>query len=74
MRQLPLWALVLSLGVGLASIALDADAKTKRKSGGKSKASFSQGSSESTKERDNRLTRECRGRPNSGACTGYARP
>jgi len=24
--------------------------------------------------RDRRLTRECRGRPNSGACLGYAKP
>lgn len=29
-------------------------------------------SHESTAERDRRLKRECRGRPNAGACMGYA--
>lgn len=29
-------------------------------------------SEESTSERDRRLYRECRGRPNAGACLGYA--
>lgn len=29
-------------------------------------------SEESTAERDRRLYRECRGRPNAGACLGYA--
>jgi len=31
------------------------------------------GSGETHAERDRRLTRECRGRPNAGACEGYAR-
>lgn len=31
-------------------------------------------SEETSVERDKRLSRECRGRPNSGACLGYARP
>lgn len=31
-------------------------------------------SEESTAERDRRLYRECKGRPNAGACLGYARP
>ena len=30
------------------------------------------GSAESKPERDKRLIRECRGRPNAGACEGYA--
>jgi hypothetical protein len=30
------------------------------------------GSAEGQSERDKRLLRECRGRPNSGACEGYA--
>ena len=29
-------------------------------------------SSESAKEREKRLQRECKGRPNSGICLGYA--
>ncbi len=31
-------------------------------------------SEESTAERDRRLYRECKGRPNAGACLGYAKP
>ena len=31
------------------------------------------GSAESTPERERRLKRECRGRPNAGACEGYTR-
>ena len=30
------------------------------------------GSAESKADRDKRLLRECRGRPNAGACAGYA--
>jgi len=30
------------------------------------------GSAESKADRDKRLMRECRGRPNAGACEGYA--
>jgi hypothetical protein len=30
------------------------------------------GSAESQSERDKRLLRECRGRPNAGVCEGYA--
>ncbi|MOA20965.1 hypothetical protein D3C78_1414400 [compost metagenome] len=32
-----------------------------------------QGSAETPAQRDKRLLRECRGRPNAGACLGYAR-
>jgi hypothetical protein len=35
--------------------------------------SFHDGSAESRSERDRRLTRECRGRSNSGLCEGYTR-
>jgi hypothetical protein len=31
-------------------------------------------SEESRAERDRRLSRECKGLPNAGACLGYARP
>jgi hypothetical protein len=31
-------------------------------------------SEESSAKRDRRLLRECKGRPNAGACLGYARP
>jgi hypothetical protein len=36
-------------------------------------ARFDRGGSETTRERERRLTRECKGRPNSGACEGYTR-
>lgn len=42
---------------------------------GKSKVQHQRSSSEeSTAERDKRLYRECKGRPNAGACLGYATP
>ena len=37
------------------------------------KAKFIQGSQETNKERSARLTRECKGEVNAGACTGYTR-
>ncbi len=33
---------------------------------------FGKDSAETTSERDRRLQRECKGRPNAGACLGYA--
>jgi hypothetical protein len=36
-------------------------------------AKFVNGSAESTKERERRLKRECKGKPNAGACEGYTR-
>jgi hypothetical protein len=44
-------------------------AKTKKKS---TKVKYDKGSAETTAERDRRLYRECKGRPNAGACMGYA--
>jgi hypothetical protein len=46
--------------------------KAKAKKNGN--VTFHDGSAESRAERDKRLTRECKGRPNAGACEGYARP
>ena len=37
------------------------------------KAKFIAGSQETKKERNARLTRECKGEVNAGACTGYTR-
>jgi hypothetical protein len=45
--------------------------KSKAKKGGG--VTFHDGSAESRAERDRRLKRECKGRPNSGACEGYTR-
>lgn len=36
------------------------------------KAESSSSSQETTKERERRLLRECKGRPNAGACEGFA--
>ena len=45
--------------------------KPKAKSGAQAK--FIPGSQETKKERSARLTRECKGEVNAGACTGYTR-
>ncbi len=45
--------------------------KSKAKKGGG--VTFNEGGAESRGERDRRLLRECKGRPNSGACEGYTR-
>jgi hypothetical protein len=42
-----------------------------QKAGG---VTFYEGSGETRRERERRLTRECKGRSNSGLCEGYARP
>ena len=47
-------------------------AKAKKTKGGGG-VTFHNGSAESTGERDKRLTRECKGRSNSGLCEGYTR-
>jgi hypothetical protein len=44
----------------------------KHKSAGNN-AKFSSGSQETTKERNARLQRECKGGVNAGACAGYTR-
>jgi hypothetical protein len=36
--------------------------------------SFHEGSAETRAERERRLMRECKGRPNAGLCEGFARP
>ena len=47
-------------------------AKTKKPKGA-SQVRILKDSSESTAERNRRLLRECKGRPNAGACAGYTR-
>ena len=46
--------------------------KTSKHAAG-AKAKFIPGSQETKKERSARLTRECKGEVNAGACTGYTR-
>ncbi len=47
-------------------------AKEKKKSTKTNTVKYEKGSAETTSERDRRLFRECKGRPNAGACMGYA--
>jgi hypothetical protein len=49
-----------------------ADKPTKKPKRAKAPKPSDKGSAESQPERDRRLLRECRGRPNAGACEGYA--
>jgi hypothetical protein len=78
---------LISLGLGLgllaavhASWATDnftavsaADKPAKKPKQAKApKPPTDKGSAESKADRDKRLMRECRGRPNAGACEGYA--
>ena len=81
-----LWMLAL-LGFGLTTSAhtqtaeaLDPPSKStakkkvkKPKTQATSKATFVPGSQETKTERSARLTRECKGEVNAGACTGYTR-
>jgi hypothetical protein len=49
--------------------------KEKKASGKKGGGvTFYEGSGETRAERDKRLMRECKGRPNAGLCEGYANP
>ena len=71
------WALHLGTGVLVAlSLALATPAEAKKKGEGKQQTvrvkQQSTGSGETRAERERRLTRECRGRPNAGACLGFA--
>ena len=50
-----------------------ASKKKVKKGGSGSKAKFDSGSAETKKERTARLTRECKGQVNAGACSGYTR-
>ena len=71
------WALHLGTGLLIAlSLALATPAEAKKKREGQQQTvrvkHQSTGSGETRAERERRLTRECRGRPNAGACLGFA--
>jgi hypothetical protein len=64
-----------ALCLSTAAMATDAGAnKQKPAKQGTRVTIHNSPSAESNAERDRRLTRECKGRPNAGACLGYARP
>lgn len=75
---LPALCLLLSAAVSTAALA-ETDKPKKARSAAAAKANkstkvkFDKGSGETTSERERRLYRECRGRPNAGACEGFAR-
>lgn len=85
-KHLAGFAFLLCAGVSLGMNTLAAHAATttdasnsaqdnKRKNTVKLKTTTPRSTSEeSTAERDRRLYRECKGRPNAGACLGYAKP
>ena len=62
--------LLLASALGLATLA-QAASRTGRGTRGK-RAPADKGPGESRTEREQRLQRECRGKPNAGACEGYA--
>lgn len=61
---------VLFMAVTLSATAAEKEAPKKKPS----RVTFVKSSSaETASERERRLIRECRGRPDAGACLGYAR-
>ncbi len=74
----PRWFVASACALCLAVAALPADAKSKSKRGARLKSAPAvtyadgQTGAQRQKSEDARLRRECRGRPNAGACLGYA--
>ena len=67
--------LITCLCLGVASLGSSPAfaAKKKAKSSKSVKVKHDNGSAESTKDRERRLLRECRGQVNAGACAGLTR-
>lgn len=63
----------LCLGVAAMGPSTAFAAKKKGKSSKSVKVKHESGSAESTKDRERRLLRECRGQVNAGACAGLTR-
>lgn len=84
-HALPAALLCACLGLGLLATPSDAQAARKKKDDASSSQAasakkgsvkvkyFGSSSEESTTQRDRRLYRECKGRPDAGACLGYTR-
>lgn len=68
-------ACLFSLAVALPYPAVAAEGKPKSTTPAPkkkvAKPKFIDDTAETQKQRDKRLTRECKGRPNAGACAGY---
>lgn len=56
----------------VAALATPSSAEARARKGKRNNTVQSTGG-ETTAERDRRLMRECKGRPNAGACLGYTR-
>ncbi len=67
------WALCACFMLGM-TMADDSQAARRQKGGTKfGKVHSDNGSAETTRERERRLLRECKGRNNAGACEGFTR-
>lgn len=75
-----LWGLALLLTISLtAPVTAEAATRARKAKATKTEKSqnkvprvkFGKDSAETASERDRRLQRECKGRPNAGACLGY---
>ena len=65
--------LVTGLAVSAPADAAKPRKRTKNETGPKVTYANGQNADQYQRAEDARLTRECRGRPNAGACAGYAR-
>lgn len=61
-------------GTEASSTAKKPKKEKKAKAAKPGTVTFHEGSGETRAERERRLMRECKGRPNAGLCEGFARP
>jgi hypothetical protein len=72
MRMTTLGLLALLVALALPSAQAQATSTTSKSTRAKTrKPPVDKGPAESRAERDKRLQRECKGKPNAGACEGY---
>ncbi|MCA0327403.1 MAG: hypothetical protein LCH89_17650 [Proteobacteria bacterium] len=71
----PLLTSLCALCLMVAALPSDAASRGKKSKDTGPKVTYADGRSGAERQRseDARLTRECKGRPNAGACLGYAR-
>lgn len=70
-RPKALLAALLCGALALGSSAAQAESASPRRARRQGRSPREKGPAETRQERDARLRRECRGKPNSGACEGY---
>ena len=69
----PLYCSMLALALVCAAPSGNAASKKKKTGAETTQERFQRGSAESLTESERRQLRECKGRPNAGACAGYTR-